>query len=100
MCVLVRIDFLVCISPRFHGDHCACTCVQGYGLAWSPFKQGHLLSGSDDAQICLWDVNVAQGKVLQAHHIYRSHAGVVEVSRPADVQEQRCEVRKKLQTIQ
>mmetsp|Transcript_9430 Transcript_9430/g.28365 ORF Transcript_9430/g.28365 Transcript_9430/m.28365 type:complete len:419 (+) Transcript_9430:257-1513(+) len=52
--------------------------TEGYGLAWSPFKQGHLLSGSDDAQICLWDVNVAQGKVLQAHHIYRSHAGVVE----------------------
>ena len=53
--------------------------LQGYGLAWSPFKEGHLLSGSDDAQICLWDVNAHQGKVLTAHHIYRSHAGVVEV---------------------
>ncbi len=57
--------------------------LQGYGLAWSPFKEGHLLSGSDDAQICLWDVNAHQGKVLTAHHIYRSHAGVVEV-RPGD----------------
>jgi len=22
-----------------------------------PTQQGHLLSGSDDAQICLWDIN-------------------------------------------
>ncbi|KAF5840260.1 nucleosome remodeling factor [Dunaliella salina] len=30
--------------------------TEGYGLAWSPHKSGHLLSGSDDAQICIWDV--------------------------------------------
>lgn len=30
---------------------------EGYGLAWSPYMKGHLLSGSDDAQICLWDIN-------------------------------------------
>lgn len=27
----------------------------GYGLSWSQFKEGHLLSGSN--QICLWDIN-------------------------------------------
>jgi WD40 repeat protein len=31
--------------------------TEGYGLAWSPFISGHLLSGSDDAQICLWDIS-------------------------------------------
>ena len=31
--------------------------TEGYGLAWSPFRAGHLLSGSDDAQICLWDIS-------------------------------------------
>ncbi|KAG5515263.1 hypothetical protein RHGRI_036337 [Rhododendron griersonianum] len=31
--------------------------TEGYGLSWIQFKQGHLLSGSDDAQICLWDIN-------------------------------------------
>ena len=31
--------------------------TEGYGLSWSPFREGHLLSGSDDAQICLWDVH-------------------------------------------
>jgi histone-binding protein RBBP4 len=31
--------------------------TEGYGLAWSPFQSGHLLSGSDDAQICLWDIS-------------------------------------------
>jgi histone-binding protein RBBP4 len=33
--------------------------TEGYGLAWSPFLEGHLLSGSDDAQICLWDIRQA-----------------------------------------
>ena len=33
--------------------------TEGYGLAWSPYMHGHLLSGSDDAQICLWDINAA-----------------------------------------
>ncbi|KAH0916476.1 hypothetical protein HID58_030922, partial [Brassica napus] len=30
---------------------------EGYGFSCSKFKAGHLLSGSDDAQICLWDIN-------------------------------------------
>lgn len=33
---------------------------RSYGLAWSPHTAGHLLSGSDDARICLWDINAAQ----------------------------------------
>lgn len=45
---------------------------EGYGLSWSPFKQGHLLSGSDDAQICLWDINATpKNKALDATHIYK-----------------------------
>jgi WD40 repeat protein len=31
--------------------------TEGYGLAWNPQAPGLLLSGSDDAQICLWDIN-------------------------------------------
>lgn len=31
--------------------------VEGYGLSWNQQKGGFLLSGSDDAQICIWDVN-------------------------------------------
>lgn len=27
-----------------------------YGLSWSAQREGYLLSGSDDAQICVWDV--------------------------------------------
>ena len=30
---------------------------EGYGLAWNPGTKGELLSGSDDALICLWDVS-------------------------------------------
>ena len=30
---------------------------EGFGLAWNPVHGGLLLSGSDDALICIWDVN-------------------------------------------
>lgn len=46
--------------------------TEGYGLSWSQFKQGHLLSGSDDAQICLWDINaVPKNKALDAMQIFK-----------------------------
>ena len=54
--------------------------LQGYGLAWSGFREGYLLSGSDDAQICLWDINAANSKMLGAMAIYHQHLGVVEVT--------------------
>lgn len=44
---------------------------EGYGLSWSPFKEGYLLSGSHDQKICLWDVSsMAEKNVLDAIHIY------------------------------
>ncbi|PQP96085.1 WD-40 repeat-containing protein MSI1 [Prunus yedoensis var. nudiflora] len=53
--------------------------TEGYGLSWSKFKQGHLLSGSDDAQICLWDINATpKNKTLEAMQIFKVHEGVVE----------------------
>ncbi|CAK9224331.1 unnamed protein product [Sphagnum troendelagicum] len=54
--------------------------TEGYGLSWSPTKEGHLLSGSDDAQICLWDIRgtYKQGRVVEALQIYQGHVGVVE----------------------
>mmetsp|Transcript_7591 Transcript_7591/g.19319 ORF Transcript_7591/g.19319 Transcript_7591/m.19319 type:complete len:424 (-) Transcript_7591:119-1390(-) len=55
--------------------------TEGYGLSWSPFREGHLLSGSDDAQICLWDIQGPLGKgekTVDAHTIYTGHLGVVE----------------------
>ncbi|PPS08226.1 hypothetical protein GOBAR_AA12433 [Gossypium barbadense] len=53
--------------------------TEGYGLSWSKFKEGHLLSGSDDAQICLWDINATpKNKALDAMQIFKVHEGVVE----------------------
>lgn len=53
--------------------------TEGYGLAWSAHKEGLLLSGSDDCQICIWDVAAGpMKKSLDALHIYNVHVGVVE----------------------
>lgn len=44
---------------------------EGYGLSWSQFKEGYLLSGSNDCKICLWDVSaMPRDKVLNATHVY------------------------------
>lgn len=44
---------------------------EGYGLSWSPFKEGHLLSGSNDCRICLWDTSATSvDKVLEASNVY------------------------------
>lgn len=53
---------------------------EGYGLSWSAQREGYLLSGSDDAQICVWDVQAttAASSSLPALHIFQGHGGVVE----------------------
>jgi histone-binding protein RBBP4 len=44
--------------------------VEGYGLAWNPhdMRKGTLLSGSDDAKICVWDINQQKGPVRLPLH--------------------------------
>lgn len=65
-------------NDGFRPEHiCKGHAREGYGLAWSPHKAGHLLSGSDDARICLWDVSQA-GKVVSDVTVFRGHTSVVE----------------------
>ncbi|PIN09338.1 hypothetical protein CDL12_18078 [Handroanthus impetiginosus] len=46
--------------------------AEGCGLSWSQFRLGHLLSSSNDAQICLWDTNVTpKNKALDAMQIFK-----------------------------
>ena len=56
---------------------------EGYGLAWSKLKEGYLLSGSEDATVCLWDVNAAKtgsgnGRQVQPLSIFKGHTATVE----------------------
>eukprot|EP00004_Rigifila_ramosa_P001621 TRINITY_DN11594_c0_g1_i1.p1 TRINITY_DN11594_c0_g1~~TRINITY_DN11594_c0_g1_i1.p1 ORF type:complete len:420 (+),score=100.39 TRINITY_DN11594_c0_g1_i1:1-1260(+) len=53
---------------------------EGYGLSWSPFSEGSLLSGSDDFQICHWNIgaNPKAGISLEPTSIYTGHQAVVE----------------------
>ncbi|CAA6655999.1 unnamed protein product [Spirodela intermedia] len=53
---------------------------EGYGVSWSPFKEGYLLSGSYDSKICLWDVSATpqHGRSLQAKDVFEVHEDLVE----------------------
>jgi histone-binding protein RBBP4 len=51
--------------------------AEGYGLAWSPVTASRLLSGSDDATVCMWDLSEA-GAEVQALQIHKGHTSVVE----------------------
>lgn len=54
---------------------------EGYGLSWSPFKQGYLVSGSNDCKVCLWDVSAsAEDKVLSAMHVFEVMIGFIYFS--------------------
>uniref|UniRef100_A0ACD5XP13 Uncharacterized protein n=1 Tax=Avena sativa TaxID=4498 RepID=A0ACD5XP13_AVESA len=53
--------------------------AEGYGLAWSPLKEGWLLSGSYDKKICLWDLKAGNGApVLDAQQVFEAHEDYVE----------------------
>lgn len=53
--------------------------TEGYGVDWSPVKEGWLLSGSYDSKICLWDVGVVgTGNVLDATEVFEAHTAAVE----------------------
>ena len=58
---------------------------EGYGLSWSKLKEGHLLSGSEDTTLCLWDVQSGasgstekSGRQVQPLSIFKGHTNVVE----------------------
>lgn len=50
---------------------------EGYGLCWDPHEAFHLISGSDDAVICEWDLRNA-GKNVQPLHQYTGHTDIIE----------------------
>jgi histone-binding protein RBBP4 len=59
---------------------------EGYGLCWSPHKEGLLLSGSEDKSLCLWDVSsitssktrTESGTQFQAVTTFKGHTDVIE----------------------
>ena len=56
---------------------------EGYGLSWSRLKEGHLLSGSEDTTLCLWDVQAGAnsekaGRQVHPISTFKGHTNVVE----------------------
>jgi histone-binding protein RBBP4 len=53
---------------------------EGYGLSWNPHAKGHLLSGSDDALVCLWDIQggTRTNRTLDPLAVFTGHTDVVE----------------------
>ncbi|WVR08096.1 histone acetyltransferase type B subunit 2 [Kwoniella sp. DSM 27419] len=52
---------------------------EGYGLAWSGLKEGHLLSASEDTTVAHWDIQGYQKNdpVLQPLRLYKGHSACV-----------------------
>lgn len=51
---------------------------EGFGLSWNSYKEGYLLSGSNDGKICLWDISaMPHNTVLDAMRVYQGHETVV-----------------------
>eukprot|EP00533_Pseudo-nitzschia_delicatissima_P002044 CAMPEP_0116103456 /NCGR_PEP_ID=MMETSP0327-20121206/13893_1 /TAXON_ID=44447 /ORGANISM="Pseudo-nitzschia delicatissima, Strain B596" /LENGTH=487 /DNA_ID=CAMNT_0003595565 /DNA_START=43 /DNA_END=1506 /DNA_ORIENTATION=+ len=60
---------------------CAGHTAEGYALAWSKLKEGHLLSGGDDNVVCLWDVNKGistNSSNIAPTGIFKGHTATVE----------------------
>ena len=41
---------------------------EGVGLAWSGIKEGYLASGSDDHNVCVWDINSQKNPQILSWH--------------------------------
>ena len=52
--------------------------AEGYGLCWNPHQVGQLLSGSDDAKLCLWDLGESKDEKVQPMRTLCGHTDVVE----------------------
>jgi len=64
--------------------------AEGYALAWSKLKEGHLLSGGDDQTVCLWDVSkglsassgassgTSSGNSIDPLAVFKGHTATVE----------------------
>ena len=67
--------------PEFR---CTGHTTEGYGLSWSPLREWHLLSGSDDHQVCFWDLREAASSgskgtaTAAATSVRKGHTDVVE----------------------
>jgi histone-binding protein RBBP4 len=53
---------------------------EGYGLSWNALRPGLLLSASDDASICVWDVQAVpkEARTLERLQAFVGHSSVVE----------------------
>lgn len=57
---------------------------EGYGMAWSKLKEGYLLSGSEDTQLCLFDINAGAkstektGRQVKPISTFQGHTETVE----------------------
>ncbi|KAK9480954.1 WD40-repeat-containing domain protein [Lipomyces japonicus] len=52
---------------------------EGYGLSWNPRKQGHLLTGSEDTTVALWDINnyAKTNTSLAPTTVFTTHTAIV-----------------------
>ncbi|KAH8835098.1 WD40 repeat-like protein [Flagelloscypha sp. PMI_526] len=52
---------------------------EGFGLAWSPTRGGHIISCGEDMTVCHWDINgyTKGNQSLAASRTFRAHTSIV-----------------------
>ncbi|KAI9884983.1 MAG: Histone acetyltransferase type B subunit 2 [Watsoniomyces obsoletus] len=52
---------------------------EGYGMSWSPHQEGHLVTGSEDATVRIWDIThySQDSKVLSPQRTFQHHTTIV-----------------------
>ncbi|KAJ7070670.1 WD40-repeat-containing domain protein [Mycena amicta] len=52
---------------------------EGYGLAWNPVKEGHILGASEDTTVCHWDITsyTKAKSTIEPTTVFRGHTSVV-----------------------
>lgn len=68
-------DTLVKPEMRLYGHE-----NEGFGLSWSPSKEGFLLSGANDNKVCLFDIKSKMSLPLRTYKVHSKVVGDVAFS--------------------
>lgn len=50
---------------------------EGFGISWNPFKNGEIVSGSNDGRVLMWDINEPETAYVRSVAQFEGHTSSV-----------------------